>query len=435
MKKIEAALAMIRHYIQTEPARAAEALETLAPSDAARILALMPEAAAAAALENQQPQKAARLLARLPVQKAADLTQRLSHWHAGAVLGRMPQKAAKHIVGLLPKELTAGISEILSYPPQSAGRLMHGDFLSFRTGLKVEEVIARLRQLAQTKVPVSYCYVVDEGGRLAGVLNMRDLLLADGSAAVETVMITKTFRVSPFTDREELVALFSKKHFLAIPVVDENGKLLGVVPTASIIESAEEEVSEDMQLLFGASAEERAFSPVWFKITHRLPWLTINLATVFLAGAVVAVFEDLIARAAVLAIFLPIIAGQGGNAGTQTLAVAIRGMIMREVSTHNAWRLVKAEVLSGLVNGFVTGALTALAAWLWKGSPFIGIIAGLAMVITMAAAGLSGALIPLTMKRCGYDPAHSSGIFVTTVTDITGFFSFLGLAWLFRGWL
>ncbi|OGR61190.1 MAG: magnesium transporter, partial [Elusimicrobia bacterium GWC2_51_8] len=430
MKKIEAALTVIRHFIQTEPARAAEALETLAPVDAVRILGLLPEAAAAALLESQQPQKAARLLARLQVQRAASLTQRLSPRHAGAVLGRMPEKAARRVIAILPKELTSGISETLAYPAQSAGRLMHGDFLSFRTGLKVEEVIGRLRQLAHTQVPLSYCYVVDESARLVGVLNMRDLLLADGAAAVETVMLTKVIKVSPFTDREELVALFAKKHYLTIPVTDTDGRLLGVVPTANIIESTEEEASEDLQILFGASAEERAFSPAWFKITHRLPWLTINLFTGFLAGAVVAIFEDLIARAAVLAIFLPIIAGQGGNAGTQTLAVVIRGMLMREVSPLNAWRLVKTEVFAGVVNGFATGALMALAAWLWKGSPFIGVISGIAMVVTMAAAGLSGALIPLTMKRFGYDPAHSSGIFVTTVTDITGFFSFLGLAWL-----
>ena len=362
MKKIEAALTVIRHFIQTEPARAAEALETLAPVDAVRILGLLPEAAAAALLESQQPQKAARLLARLQVQRAASLTQRLSPRHAGAVLGRMPEKAARRVIAILPKELTSGISETLAYPAQSAGRLMHGDFLSFRTGLKVEEVIGRLRQLAHTQVPLSYCYVVDESARLVGVLNMRDLLLADGAAAVETVMLTKVIKVSPFTDREELVALFAKKHYLTIPVTDTDGRLLGVVPTANIIESTEEEASEDLQILFGASAEERAFSPAWFKITHRLPWLTINLFTGFLAGAVVAIFEDLIARAAVLAIFLPIIAGQGGNAGTQTLAVVIRGMLMREVSPLNAWRLVKTEVFAGVVNGFATGALMALAA-------------------------------------------------------------------------
>lgn len=435
MKKIEAALAVIKHFILTDPSRAAEALETLEPADAVRIIQLLPEAAAAAALKNLLPQKAGRLLARLPAQHAVTLVQRLSPRHAAIVFSHMPERSAKRLAALLPQELAAAIAETLSYPRQSAGRLMHGDFLSFRTGLRVEEVIARLRQLARGQVPLSYCYVVDEADKLVGVLNMRDLLLAEGAAPVESVMITKVLKVSPFTDREELVTLFAKKHFLTVPVADNDGKLLGVVPTSSIIASTEEEASEDIQILFGASAEERVFSSTWFKITRRLPWLTINLATVFLAGAVVALFEGLIARVAVLAVFLPIIAGQGGNAGTQTLSVVIRGMLMREIALADAWHLVKTEVLVGLANGFATGVMTALAAWLWKGSPLIGLIAGLSMIITMVAAGLSGALIPLTMKRLGYDPAHSSGIFLTTVTDVTGFFSFLGLAWLLRAYL
>ena len=433
MKKIEAALAIIRHFIQTDPSRAAEAMETLQPADAVRILELLPEAAAAAALESQQPQKAARLMARLPVQLAAALVQRLSPRHAAAVFSRMPERSAKRLVALLPKGLAAGIAETLAYPVQSAGRLMHGDFLSFRAGLRVEEVIERLRQLAHGQVPLSYCYVVDEAGRLVGVLNMRDLLLAEGETLVEAVMRTKVIKVSPFTDREELVALFSKKHYITVPVADNDGKLLGVVPTASIIESTEEEASEDIQILFGASAEERISSSPWFKITRRLPWLTVNLATAFLAGSVVALFEDFIARIAVLAVFLPIIAGQGGNAGTQTLVVVLRGMIMREIAPHNAWQLVRTEVFVGFINGLATGLITATAAWLWKGNAWLGLVVGLAMVVNMVAAGLAGALIPVLMKRMGYDPAHSSGIFLTTVTDVVGFFAFLSTAWLLQG--
>ena len=432
MKKINAALAVIQHLIETDPSRAAEALEVLEPPDGARILQLLPEAAAASLLESQQPQKAARLLGGLAHHNAAALTRLLSTRQAAAVLGRMPEKAARRVIALLPQALAVSMGETLLYPAQSAGRLMRDEFISFKAGLAVREVIASLRQMARGRVPLSYCYVVDEANRLVGVLNMRDLLLADGAAQVESVMNAKVFKVSPFADRQELAELFAQKHFLTIPVADLDGRLLGVVPTSDIINSAEEEAGKDIQILFGASPEERVFSPAWFKITRRLPWLTINLGTVFMAGAVVAIFEDLIARMAVLAVFLPIIAGQGGNAATQTLSVVIRGMLMREVSPQNAWRLVKTEVYVGLANGLATGALTAAAAWLWKGSPLIGLIAGLAMVITLMAAALSGALIPLAMKRFGYDPAHSSGIFVTTITDITGFFSFLGLAWLLR---
>jgi magnesium transporter len=215
-------------------------------------------------------------------------------------------------------------------------------------------------------------------------------------------------------------------------VVSETGRIIGIVNTKNIIASTEEEATEDLQILFGASPEERVYSTAAFKIRKRLPWLHINLATVFLAGMVVALFDGLIAKLAVLAVFLPVVAGQASNAGTQTLAVVLRGMIMREIKPGTGARLVLTEMWVGLVNGLITGLVTALAAWLWKGNAWLGLVAGLSMTLTLVISGLSGALIPLTMKRLGFDPAHSSGIVLTTVTDVVGFFSFLGLAWLLQ---
>ncbi len=326
------------------------------------------------------------------------------------------------------------MAEILAYPRESAGRLMHTDFLAFRSDARVRDVILRLRQMARKHLPAAtYCYVVDGANALQGVLNMRDLLLASPETPVSEIMIKDVVKVSPFTDREELVAIAARKHYLAMPVAEDNGRLLGIINTRNIIDSSEEEATEDLQILFGASAEERAFSPAWFKITRRLPWLTVNLATAFLAGSVVALFEDFIARVAVLAVFLPIIAGQGGNSGTQTLVVVLRGMLMREIAPQNAWKLVRTELFVGFVNGAAIGLITAAAAWLWKGNAWLGLVVGIAMVVNMAAAGLAGALIPVTMKRLGFDPAHSSGIFLTTVTDVVGFFAFLSTAWLLQG--
>jgi magnesium transporter len=363
---------------------------------------------------------------------AAALLYRVPHAHVADIFRHAGEDFVKVILPLLEKDFAGRIAENLSYPNESAGRLMSADFLAFRRELKVGEVITRLRSMARKHAPASYCYVVGDENRLLGVLNMRDLLLAPTDAPIEKVMLHDVFRVHPFADREELVNIFSKRHFLSIPVVDPGGRLLGVVNTRNIIESTEEEATEDLQILFGASAEERPHSTVGFKVTRRLPWLYINLLTAFTAGAVVALFEDLISRIAVLAVFLPIIAGQGGNAGTQTLAVVIRGMVMREIDGRSGARLVMTELWVGLINGALIGGVTAAAAWLWKGNPYLGLVVGLAMIVNMVAAGLSGALIPLTMKRLGFDPAHSSGIFLTTVTDVIGFFSFLGFAWLFQ---
>ncbi|HBB68046.1 MAG TPA: hypothetical protein DCZ93_12285 [Elusimicrobia bacterium] len=262
---------------------------------------------------------------------------------------------------------------------------------------------------------------------------MRDLLLAAPDAPVEEVMIRDVVKVSPFTDREELVSMFARKHYLAVPVINETGRIIGIVSTKNIIASTEEEATEDLQILFGASAEERVYSPALFKIKKRLPWLHINLFTVFLAGAVVAMFEGLIAKIAVLAVFLPVVAGQGGNAGTQTLAVVLRGMIMREIEPKSAAKMVLTEVWVSFVNGAVTGLVTGLVVWLWKGNPYLGLVVAVAMVVNLIVAGLSGALIPLTMKRLGFDPAHSSGIVLTTITDVVGFLAFFGMAWLLQG--
>lgn len=434
MKKKEIALELVKKFIQTDPLKASQALEGLPVRDAADLLRDLPPSVAAQATENLPPQTAATVLSELSPAEAAEILHRTGRYLAADIFRRLGADFSKAVIPLLSQEFSKDMAEILAYPRESAGRMMHTDFLSFRADSKVRDVILKLRQMAKKQMPAaSYCYVVDPANALLGVLNMRDLLLAAPDAQVSEIMIPDVVKVSPFTDREELVAMVARKHYLAVPVIGESGRLIGVVNTKNIIASTEEEATEDIQLLFGGSAEERAFSPAWFKITRRLPWLTINLATAFLAGSVVALFEDFIARVAVLAIFLPIIAGQGGNAGTQTLAVVIRGMMMREVAPHNAWQLVKTEVFVGLVNGTVTGLITAGAAILWKGNAWLGLVVGIAMVVNMLAAGLSGALIPVLMKRMGYDPAHSSGIFVTTVTDVVGFFAFLSTAWLMQG--
>ncbi|OGS12230.1 MAG: magnesium transporter [Elusimicrobia bacterium RIFOXYA12_FULL_57_11] len=434
MKKKEAAVELVKKFIQSDPVKAAQALETLSPKDAVQIIKDLPPSVAAQCVENMSPLPAARLLEKLETTAAAAVLVMTGKYHAADIFRGLNHAFAMTVIPLLAQDFSKDMAEILAYPGDSAGRMMHTDFLSFRGDMKVRDVILRLRQMAKRHLPTAtYCYVVSAGNALLGVLNMRDLLLASPDSPVEEIMIRDVVKVSPFTDREELIAIAASKHYLAVPVTDETGRLIGIVNTKNIIASTEAEATEDLQILFGASPEERAFSTTWFKITRRLPWLTINLATAFLAGSVVALFEDFIARMAVLAVFLPIIAGQGGNAGTQTLAVVIRGMLMREIAPHNAWQLVKTEIWVGLANGAVTGLITAVAAWLWKGSAWLGLVVGLAMMINMLVAGAAGALIPLLMKRAGYDPAHSSGIFLTTVTDVIGFFSFLGLAWLLQG--
>ncbi|OGS49830.1 MAG: hypothetical protein A3J79_11005, partial [Elusimicrobia bacterium RIFOXYB2_FULL_62_6] len=312
MTKKNAALEIVKRFIQSDPVNSARALEALSPADAAQVLRGLPASTAAQCVENLVPLSAAQVLEHMAPLEAAAILHKAGKHHVADIFRRLGPDFAKAVIPLLTDDFSKDMAEMLTYPKESAGRMMHTDFLAFRREMKVKEVILKLRAMAKKSIPATYCYVVGDENVLLGVLNMRDLLLASPDSPVEAVMIKEVLRVTPFAGREELVTLFSKKHYLAVPVVNETGRLIGLVNTKSIIASSEEGATEDLQTLFGASAEERVYSPAWFKIKKRLPWLTVNLATVFLAGAVVALFEDLIVKVAALAALLPIVAGQGG---------------------------------------------------------------------------------------------------------------------------
>jgi magnesium transporter len=264
---------------------------------------------------------------------------------------------------------------------------------------------------------------------------MRDLLLGKADETLESVMRPDVFSVPAFMDREEIANQLAGKTFFAVPVVDPEGRMLGIVRTDDLLADIQEEASEDMLKMFGAGGDEHSFSPVRFSLKKRLPWLHVNLLTAFAAASVIGAFEDLIARMTILAVFLPVVAGQGGNAGAQSLAVVMRGLVMREIPRHRVRRLLLKETLIGALNGIVIGLVTAAIGWAWSGSAPLGLVLGLAMVTNLVAAGFAGAAIPVAMKGMGFDPSQSSSIILTTVTDIVGFFAFLGFALLFEAWL
>jgi magnesium transporter len=289
--------------------------------------------------------------------------------------------------------------------------------------------------LAKKRYPSSYVYVVDDETRLIGVLNMRDLMLAAPDQTLDEISRKDFFSLHCFTDRQDAANELAKRKFFAAPVVDSENHILGIVKAERMIQGVQEEMTKDIQRMFGAGADERVFSTIIFSLKKRLPWLHINLATAFLAAAVVALFEGIIAQLTILAVFLPVVAGQGGNAGAQSLAVVMRGIVMREIPKDKFFALVFKEGKIGAINGTVIGAVTALVAWIWYGNPFLGLVIGLGMLVNLILAGLSGASIPLIMKKIGIDPAQSSSIILTTVTDVVGFIAFLGFAVLFQQYL
>ncbi len=403
--------------------------------EAVAVLKSLPSNLSSQVFPHLQVEYAAQLLKEVSPDLFSEIVSKIDPQQGAAIFTNLPNETRRAFVEHLPDKIKKQIQELLTYPEASAGRIMTTEFIAFHTDVKVRDCIQKIRALSRTRAPASYVYVIDNDNHLVGVINMRDLLLASGEASLETVVRKDVFAVNAFTDREELVNELSKRRYFAVPVVDNENHLLGVVRSDQLISHVQDEMTEDILKMTGAGGDERAFSPVGYSVRKRLGWLYVNLATAFLAASVVALFEDVIAKVTVLAVFLPVVAGQGGNAGAQTLAVVMRGLVMREVPRNKFWKLILKETWVGALNGVLIGVVTAAIAWAWHDNPYLGLVIGLAMIVNLIAAGLSGAIIPLAMKALGFDPAQSSSIFLTTVTDVVGFFSFLGFALVFQSYL
>jgi magnesium transporter len=296
----------------------------------------------------------------------------------------------------------------------------------FRGSMTVEETIDRLRQSrAQSTRSL---FIVDERGKLTGRVNLQEIAVAPHGTRLIELARPVAATVGPIDTREQVVSVLEQHKLVDLAVVDTNGRLLGIIYHSTLIQAIHEEAMADIQTMVGASADERALSSPLFAIAKRLPWLQINLLTAFLAAAVVGLFESTIAQFTALAVLLPVVAGQSGNAGAQALAVTMRGLALREISLRHWLVVTFKEVNVGLVNGIATAVTCGIGVYVWSGSLGLVLVSALAMVVAMVAAGFAGALVPIALTRAGQDPAQASSIILTTVTDVVGFLSFLGIA-------
>jgi magnesium transporter len=317
----------------------------------------------------------------------------------------------------------------MTYPPDTAGGMMEPRVTAIPVDLTVKAAITYLRKAPRQTL--HYLYVTDSDGKLAGVLNMRELMLASPQDRIESLTHREILTVPETMTREEVVTLMRRHRFLALPVVDGEGRLVGIIKHDEALRASQLEAFEDLQKMVGAGGDERALSPVSTVVKRRLPWLYVNLLTAFLAAAVVGLFEGTIQKVTALAVLLPIVSGQGGNTGAQALAVVMRGLALREILAGMKRRVIVKEVIAGVLNGVAIAVVTGAAVWIWSRNYGLALVIFLAMIVNMAAAGLSGAAIPLILKALNKDPAQSSSIFLTTVTDCVGFASFLGFAVIF----
>jgi magnesium transporter len=420
----------IAELITLHPADQADAFAELEQDDQEDILPRLTAEDAAELLEELEDEEAAEAAAHLPPHLLADALDEMAPDEAADLLGDMPPDRAAD--ALAQMEDAAEVIPLLAHPDDTAGGLMNSEFYALRRRMTAQNAIDFLRTLQPDADQPYYLYAVDRDDHLIGIVGLRDLLLAPPQATIESFMKTDVIRATVETDQEEVARIMQHYDLLALPVVDANGRLAGIIHYDDIVDVIEEEATEDIYRLANvADGDLQVWSPMQLSVRRRLPWLVLNLATAFLAAAVINVFEDTIARLAVLAVFQSIVAGAGGNSGTQTLAIMVRGLALGEIQFRDVWRALLREAGIGVVHGLVIGVLVALGAWAWKGIPFLGLVIGLAMMGNLVAAGIAGTLVPLTLRALKLDPALASAVLVTMVTDIVGFGLFLGLATLF----
>jgi magnesium transporter len=316
----------------------------------------------------------------------------------------------------------------MEHGEDTAGGIMTPEFVALRKDMTAQESIDLLREKAPGAETIYYVFIVNRDDQLVGVISLRDLIIGQPSRLVEELMNPSVIYVDADTDQEEVARIMSRYDLLALPVVDHEHHLLGVVTIDDVVDVIEEEASEDIYRLGGVIREERLDSPAIESIKNRLPWMAFNLGTAFLAAGVVSLFQDSISRVVILAAFMPIVAGMGGNMGTQTLTVTTRGIALGQLEFREGIRVVVRQVGIGITIGAVTGLLAGLVAYLARGNPYLGLVLFLAMTVNMGVAGLAGAGIPIVLRLLRQDPALGSGVIVTTFTDIFGFLAFLGLA-------
>lgn len=423
---MNAAGALENEYVRRHPAEAGEVLDVL-PASALRDAAQgLEPAVLAVAMEYLSPLKDQALFRMLPRNRQLEILERAVPRLAIALLGEMDETERQTILAELRPSIRDDLTRLLSFPENTAGRLMERSFVGARAGMTVAETLARLQESSIRRA--RSLFVVTPDQRLAGRVDVQDLALAAGNEPLRDYMQPVEGFVTALDPREEVVALLDRTRLDSVPVVDTDGRLMGVVRYRSLFRAIEDLATADLQKMVGVSADERALSSASFSVRRRLPWLHINLLTAFLAAAVVGLFEDLIAQFTALAVLLPVVAGQSGNAGSQALAVTIRGLALKEIGLREWRKVLNKELMVGATNGVALALTCGLGVYAWSMSLGLALVIAVAMVLSMIAAGISGALVPILLTRFGQDPATASSIILTTVTDVAGFFSFLGTA-------
>ena len=408
-------------------------IEALDPELRARFIELMGREFDFTALTEVEAAVREEILDELPSETVAEGVRELDSDDAAAILEDLPKQEQEEILDHLPRLERDAVARILDYPEDSAGRLMQTEFIAVPPNWTVGHAIDHMRETVDLPERFWELYVVDPAFKLLGAVGLDRLLRTKRPVPIAELMDDEHWSVRATDDKEAVARMFERYNLVAAPVLDENDRLVGVVTFDDIVDVIEEEAEEDIKALGGVNRDEELSDSVWTIAKSRFPWLFANLLTALLSAWVISQFAGSIAKMVALAVLMPIVASMGGNAGTQTMTVAVRALATRDLSDANSMRVVRRELLVGIINGLGFALIMGVIAALWFQVNDLGLVIGLAMICVLVAAAFGGIVIPLVLTRLGADPALASGPFVTTVTDVVGFFSFLGIATLWFG--
>ena len=413
-------------FFARHPAASVQPLEQLSRADLIEVFERQPVQTMLPIWERLSPEIGKTLLSALPAAIVIETMRGLDPVRLAQLLTRFDEDERERLLALTDSRIAKEVRAVAFYPPDRAGALMEAGAQMLRQSSTVAEVLVRLRQ--DRRPGLVGIFVVDSDNRLLGWVDMQDLALSEPGERVGELVQDVRAVVDPMAPREEVAEKMEEHRLSDLAVIDLDRKLMGVIRYASMVAAEKEYAAIGIQTMVGVSKDERALSKVSFAVLKRLPWLQVNLVTAFVAASVVGLFESTIAQYTALAVLLPVVAGQSGNTGAQALAVTMRGLALREIRTRHWPRVVFKETNVAFLNGVAVALTTAVCVLVWSDSYGLALIIAISMVLSMIVAGIAGAAIPIVLTMLRQDPAQSSSIILTTVTDVAGFFSFLGIA-------
>jgi magnesium transporter len=413
-------------FLRNHPGPAGVVLERADPDEAAQALLPLELRRASDVLMRMNVDAAARTLRCMDETWARETLVAADFVVAARWLAHLDDATSVRLLAGLPPQSQRDISEALEYPPGTAGHIMDPRVTSCREDTTIDEALEQIRRAKYRKI--TDVVLVDDEGKLTGVVSLQSLVGAPKKAAMGSLADRDRPVVNPMATRDEVVDLLNRHALSSLPVVDFDGRVLGILPYDTLVRAAQHAATDDLQQMVGAGKDERALSKPLFTVKSRLPWLLINLGTGFIAASVVGLFDATIAKFTALAVLMPVVAGQAGNTGAQALAVTSRGLALREIRVGHWFRVCRKEAAASFVNGASVALVTALCTFLWSRSFGLSLVIGVSMVCSMVIAAISGCSVPIVLTALKRDPATASSIILTTITDVSGFFSFLGLA-------